>query len=180
MRGKMIIDEKDIFMFVFFPEKLDDEKRKMIESNSSFDEAVDFYNKLKLNSQKELPSSVKKKLAEKIPAYNLPDVILLYPLVEPRSKTQNSSRLAASTKELNPKTTTKTFVDKEKEYLIKVMNYENETKIFVFSTSDEIVKDFELIIEPKSLTFHLADNSEPLTINHTIDAEKIQLKFKDE
>lgn len=174
---KMIIDEIDIFNYVFFLANLSDEKRKQLESDKSFNDAIEFYKQLKLNSESEPPSSVRKKLAEKIPAYKLTDVIELYPLVEPRKQVQNGSRLAASTKELTPKISTKTFVDNEKEYLIKVMSIDNETKVFVFSTNDQIIKDFDIVIKPNNLIFHLEDNSEPLIINQSIDVEKIQLKF---
>jgi hypothetical protein len=173
----MIIDEQDLFAFVFFPENLGIDKKQAIESNESLKEATEFYKQLKLNSEKNPSSDIKKKLAEKIPAYKLKDVVQLYPLKEIMPQFMNGTRMAAATKELIPKTTTKTFVDSDKDYLIKVLNYGNETKVFVFSTKDEVVKDFDIIIEPKNLTFHFADNSEPLIIDHSIDAEKIQLKF---
>jgi hypothetical protein len=173
----MIIDEQDLFYFVFFAEKLSEEKRQLIEADKSLSETVEFYMQLKLNSEKELTSSIKKKLAEKIPSYKLNDVIELYSLKSPVTQNQNDSRMAASTRELTPKTTTKTFVDSDKDYLIKVLNYGNETKVFIFSTKDEVVKNFDIVIEPKNLTYHLEDNSEPLIIDHSIDAEKIQLRF---
>ena len=173
----MIIDEQDLFNFVFFIEKLSEEKKQSIETDKSFIEAIEFYMQLKLNSEKELTSSIKKKLAEKIPAYILNDVIELYALKSPVMQNQNDNRMAAATKELTPKTTTKTFVDNDKEYLIKVLSYSNETKVFVFSTKDEIVKNFDIIIEPKKLIFHFEDNSEPLVINCLINAEKIQLRL---
>ena len=69
-------------------------------------------------------------------------MIDLYPLKESSKSIQSSSRLAAASKELTPKMTTKTFVDNEKDYLIKVLNYSDMTKVFVFSTKDEDSKEF--------------------------------------
>ena len=74
--------------------------------------------------------------------------------------------------------TTKTFVDNDKEYLIKVLNYADITKVFVFSTKDEVVKNFDIIIEPHNLKFHFEDNLEPLKIDKPIEAEKIELRFQ--
>ena len=176
-RNEMIINEQDLFAYVFFPESLGLDKKQTIESDKSLNEDIEFYRQLKLNSESSLSTDIKKKLAEKISAYKLADIIELYPLRDVIPQNKNGIRLAASTKELTPKTITKTFVDSEKEYLIKVLNYGNETKIFVFSTKDEIVRNFDVVFEPKNLTFHFEDNSEPLIINHSIDAEKIQLKF---
>jgi hypothetical protein len=176
-KNKMMINEQDIFTYVFFPEKLSSDKCQIITSDKTFEEAIEFYTHLKQNSRKELNRSLQKKIAEKIPAYKLADVIVLYPLVASKTQNQNGNHMAAATKELTPKMTTKTFVDNEKDYLIKVLNYGNETKVFVFSTKDEVVRNFDIVIEPKNLTYHFEDNSEPLVINHSVDAEKIQLKF---
>lgn len=174
----MKVDEQDIFTFVFFPKKLDDEKKKMIESQSEFSEAIEFYEQLKLNSEQPISQEIRSSLAAKIPAYKLENIVDLYPLKEVMPQLQNGIRMAAGSKVLTPKTSTKTFVDRDKEYLIKVVNYEEQTKVFVFSTKDEEVKNFDLMIEPKNLTFHFEDNSEPLVINQLIDAERIQLKLR--
>jgi hypothetical protein len=173
----MIIDEQDLFAYVFFPENLETDKKQAIESDEALKESIVFYKQLKLNSESGPSSDIKKKLAEKISAYKLADIVELYPLRDLVPQNKNGIRLAASTKELTSKTTTKTFVDSDKEYLIKVMNYGTETKVFVFSTKNEIVRNFDLIIEPQKLTYHLEDNSEPLIVPHHVNAEKIQLKL---
>lgn len=173
----MLIEEQDIFNYVFSHARLSEEKIKFIESNESLKEAIDFYKQLKLNSEIITSSELKKKLAERIPAYKIADIIELYPLKQSISQAVNGNKMAAGTKDLIPRTTTKTFVDSDKDYLIKVLNCENETKVFVFSTKDKIVKNFDLIIEPQKLKYHFEDNSEPLIINQSVDAKKIQLKF---
>lgn len=176
-KNKMMINEQDIFTYVFFPERLNVEKKQIIASDKTLEETIEFYMHLKQNSESEPSYSLKKKIAEKIPTYKFADVIELLPLKQITPQNQNGSRMAAATKELTPKMTAKTFVDNEKDYLIKVLNYGNETKVFVFSTKDEVVKNFDIIIEPNNLTYHFEDNSEPLVISHPVDAEKIQLKF---
>jgi hypothetical protein len=173
----MIIEEQDLFIFVFFPDKIGQEKKQMILHDASLKEAMEFYEHLKLNSYTSPTTEIKRKLTAKIPAYKLADIIEFHPIKDSQPAGQNGSRMAASTKALNPKASTKTFIDDDKEYIIKVLNSEDETKVFVFSTKDEIVKNFDLIIEPQKLTYHLEDNSAPLIIPHHVDAEKIQLKF---
>lgn len=176
-KNNKMINEQDIFTYVFFPKKLSSDKRQIIASDKTLEDTIEFYRHLKRHSENEPSRSLQKKIAAKIPAYKLADVIYLYPLKDSKSQYQNGSHMAAATKELIPKMTTKTFVDNEKDYLIKVLNYSDSTKIFVFSTKDEVVKNFEIILEPQNLKYHFENNSEPLIINHMIDAEKILLRF---
>lgn len=173
------ITEQDIFYFVFYPEVLDDDKRQRISSDQTLSESISFYMKMKLDVETETDFETQKKLAEKISAYTLPNIIQLYQTNGIMQK-KHGSRLAADSKELTPKLSTKTFVDNEKEYLIKVLNYGNHTKVFVFSSKDEVVKNFDIVIEPDELTFHLDDNSQPLIIDKDIEAAKIELRFAEE
>jgi hypothetical protein len=173
----IIINEQDLFNFIFYPESLSADKNSIIAAEKTLIEALDFYKQLKINSNREHSDSLKKLIAKKILAYSFSNVISLYPLKVPTTERKKENRLAAGSIDLAPKMTTKTFVDNEKEYLIKVLSYEEATKIFVFSTNDEVVKNFDIIIEPQNLKFHFEDNTEPLKINQMIDVEKIQISF---
>ena len=84
---------------------------------------------------------------------------------------------AASENNTAPQMVTKTFVDDGKDYLIKVLTYGSTTKVFVFSTHDEILKDFNIVIEPQNLKYHLNDNTEPLKIDQAIDADLVKIEF---
>lgn len=171
------ITEQDVFNFVFFKESLSIEKQSLIGKDNSYKDMLDFYAVLKNNTVEKIDESLKQSFASKIPAYSLSNVIHLFQLRDPEIK-QNGKRLAADSKELKPKMTTKTFVDNDKEFLIKVLNYGDQTKVFVFSTKDEIVKNFDIIIEPHNLKYHFEDNSEPLKIDKPIEAEKIEIRFQ--
>jgi len=172
------ITERDIFNFVFYPGLLNKEIKAFLASIEESSDAITFYKELKSELEDNLTNEIRAKIKNKIPAYHPLNIIDLHALKEPKDKRQNGSRLAAASTELKPKMTTKTFVDNDKEYLIKVLNYGDKTKVFVFSTKDEVVKNFDIIIEPHNLKFHFEDNSEPLKINHLIDAEKIEIRFQ--
>lgn len=176
-KENIVIDEHDLFNYVFFPSSISDEKKILIGSDISYDEVLEFYRQLSINSKIKPEEELRRKIASKISAYSLSNVIELFALKEPVMKRQNGNRLAADSKELNPKMTTKTFVDNHKEYLIKVLNYAGQTKVLVFSNKDEVVKNFYIVIEPHNLKFHFDDNSQPLKIEHSIDAEKIEIRF---
>jgi len=173
------ITERDIFNFVFFPESNREEIKTFLASVENSTDAIIFYKELKSELEKNLSDDIKSKIAGKIPTYRLAKKITLYSLKEPKAQKRNDGRLAAASTELKPKMATKTFVDNDKEYLIKVLNYGDVTKVYVFSTKDEYVKNFDIIIEPQNLIYHFEDNSEPLKINKPIEAEKIELRFRD-
>lgn len=173
----IVIDEQDLFNHIFFPESLSSMKKEIIDTDESFEVILDFYRNLKTNSESNFDDLLKKKIASKIPAYSLSNVINLYALKELNMPKQNGNRLAADSKELKPKMTTKTFVDNDKEYLIKVLNYGDLTKVFVFSTKDEVVKNFDIVIEPNNMIYHFDDNSEPLEIDKLIQTDSITLRF---
>jgi len=57
------------------------------------------------------------------------------------------------------------------------LNYGDKTKVFVFSTKDEVVRNFDIVIEPNKMIYHFEDNSEPLKIYEPIETEKIEIRF---
>lgn len=172
------ITEKDIFDFVFYPELISKEKVKFLETSSDFREEIEYYSTLKNVLSEELTSETRKKIASKISAYSLANVIYLYPVEDMKKhKRSNGIVLAAASPEEKPKVTTKTFYDEEKTYIIKVINYEKSSKVFIFSTQYELIKDFELNILPQNLKYHIADNSGPLELDFNVEPESISLEF---
>ena len=73
--------------------------------------------------------------------------------------------------------TSATFLDEEKRYLIKLHNFKNSAKIYVFSTSEEKLKNFKIIIQPSNKIFEQTDNSKPLLIDESIEVSSIELQF---
>ena len=175
----MKVTERDIFNYVFFPESLRAEIRAFLSSIEDSSEAVIFYKEMKSALDQEISLSLKQKIAKKIKAYKLPSVITLYPMHQPLSQKKSNYFVLAAASENNtaPQMVTKTFVDDGKDYLIKVLTYGSTTKVFVFSTHDEILKDFNIVIEPQNLKYHLNDNTEPLKIDQAIDADLVKIEF---
>lgn len=172
----MKVTERDIFNFVFFPGSLCDEIKAFLSAIEDTSEAVIFYKEMKSALNEELSPLIKKKIAKRIEAYKSTNIIQLYP-VEEISKKRNGIVLAAASVEEKPKIITKTYYDTDKTYIIKVINYTDNSKIFVFSTQQEVIKDFEIIILPENKKYHCNDNSLPLELSTPIEAESIQIEF---
>lgn len=139
-------------------------------------DAIIFYKELKSELEKPISLDIKKKLAEKIPTYSFSNIIQLYPVAEIKKK-KNGVVLAAASPEETPKIITKTFYDEDKSYIIKVINYEKNSKIFVFSTQQEVIKNFDINILPENKKYHCNDNSLPLELNMPVQADTIQIEF---
>lgn len=172
------ITEKDLFDFVFFPTLLSKEKFSYLENSDDFKEEIEFFTDLKSSLQLELTSEQKQLIAEKIPAYNPVNIIKLYPVEQAKKRKVNGLILAAASENINkPTVTSRTFYDDNKTYIIKVLNYENSSKIFVFSTQYEVIKNFDLIISPQNLRYHIDDNTIPLELDYNVNPESVTLEF---
>ncbi len=73
--------------------------------------------------------------------------------------------------------TSATFIDEDKHYLIKLHNFENSAKIYVFSTSEEQIKNYKIIIHPSEKIYEQSDNSQPLLVDAPVEASSIELQF---
>jgi hypothetical protein len=172
------ITEKDIFDFVFYPESVTKEKERFLGTSSDFKAEIEFYSSVKKSLSDELYLETRKKIASKINVYKLENIIYLYPVEEFHNRNASKNLvLAAASPEEKPKISSKTFYDEEKTYIIKVINYEKSSRVFVFSTQYELIKDFELNILPQNLKYHLSDNSSPLELDFNVEPESISLEF---
>lgn len=170
------ITERDIFNFVFYPELVKDEIRLFLQSIENTTDAIIFYKNLKASLNEPIDNNLKMKIAQKIKAYKYNNIIKLFP-VEELKKKKNGVVLAAASEEEKPRIVTKTFYNEDKTYIIKVINYKDNSKIFVFSTQQEVIKDFEIIILPENKKYHCNDNSLPLELSSPVEAESIQIEF---
>jgi hypothetical protein len=172
------ITEKDIFNYVFYNDLLNETLKQEIKSNSSFAEVISLYQTLRDEIKNDLSIDIKRKLADKIDMYKFADIIKLFPIENKNiNKMKGGLVHAAASEEDKPIVKSKTFIDENKSYMIKCMNYESKSKIFVFSVYDELIKDFSITIQPQNLHYKLDDNSMPLELDLAIDPESITLEF---
>lgn len=174
----MEINERDLFDFIFYQGNLSSEKVEYLKTSRIFDEELEFYRSLKKSLNEELSEEIKQMIAEKIHVYNPAKIHILYPVQEKMGKRFNHiAVLAAASTDEKPAVSAKTFIDEANHYLIRLLNFKNSSKIYVFSTSEEIIKNYKVIIQPSGKTFSQSDNSAPIEVDSTIEAENIELQF---
>jgi hypothetical protein len=172
------ITEQDIFVYVFNREVLSQDKISAIETSDKYQEQIKFFNSLKKELAADISFYDKIRIAKKIPLYKVPEFIELFPLKKTKTAINNQVLiLAAASPEIPPKFQTKTFIDNEKQFLIKLVTSEKESKIFVFSTTDEELHKLRLIISPGEVEYRMKDNSQPLILNGSVNAESIKIGF---
>jgi len=179
MNNSDYITENDIFNYVFFRYLLNQDKIILIENNSIFRDNIAFYVDLKNKLVRDVSKEVKNKISLKISEYKLINKILLTLVKEePVKKKKDFLVLAADSPKEEPRISTKTFINEDSGYLVKLINLKNSAKVFVFSAYVEVLQNYKIIFQPSGASFFQSDNSSPLEINYKIEAENIELEFE--
>ncbi len=180
MNKNMNINEQDIFKYVFYPQTLSEEKREFLRKNKKYESQISYYKSVKDAMDSETSFNLKKKIAAKIPAYTFANVFKLHVVkFEEEKEYPGKIIFAAKTKDDVPKIKTRTFIDNEKNFLVRVINFENSTKIYLFTPADDKVENITIKIFPGGEEFFVMDNSTPLVIDKRIDVEYIELRVGD-
>lgn len=175
---EMKITERDIFNFVFFKENLTVEKMEYLKHSKEFVEEIDFYLSLKQSFDVELNDDIKQRIANKISVYVPSKIFLLFPIEKQiKRRLNNKSVLAAATSETSAEFEVKTYIDENKQYLVRLLNSKNHSKIYVFSTSEEVLRNFQVIIKPSGQKFEQSNNYSPIELDKPLQADNILLKF---
>lgn len=172
-----MISEKDIFNYVFFKRRLSNDKVLEIEREEFLKEPVKFYTSIKTMIKSEIPFETKKKISSKISSYKLSTSFLLYPVNDEIIVKKNTARFAAASAKKDENIIVKTFLDEEKKYLIRFVRMNSESKIYIFSTTDEKIEDFEVIVHPLEKVFQMKNNSKPLIFESEEIPESVEIKF---
>ncbi len=157
----MKINEKDIFYYVFYPQKLSDEKLQYISENAELYPVAGVYNEIKVSLTGGISSSLKAKIAEKIPAYKLSTAYELFPwTIEASEYNTSTAVLAAATAETELGLLSKTFIDREKNIIIRLIGTVRKARLFVFPVSGEKLGEFTLTLNPGLQRYYFRDSQE--------------------
>jgi len=179
MHESEYITENDIFNYVFFRYLLKQEKIHSIEQNSMYVENVEFYTNLKKRFIRDIPQEIKKRISDKIAQYRPINKVLLTLIKEESVKKKKDFLvLAADSPKEEPRISSRTFVNEENGYLIKLINLRNSERIFVFSAFEKVLRNYKIILHPSGKSFFQSDNSIPLEIDYKIEVDNIELEFE--
>lgn len=173
-----MITEQDIFNFVFFPQVVDEDKKRYISQRSELRSLVDFYRSIKDESDKPISEKVKQDLSLKINGYSYRFFFRLKKVENvPTQKNSEMVVLAAATDEDEPEVIAKSFIDENNQFLIRVIKTKGITKIYSFSSDNQEIHNFKLKVLPSGRDFLVDNNSKPLELKEELDFEEIQLEL---
>ena len=178
MKNNININEQDIFKYVFSPHLLSKEKTKYLGKDERYKNQILYYKSIREAVYSKTSSDLKSKIASKIPSYRLANIFFLSPVNYVEEKKSNGSLIfAAKTAEEPSKLSTYTFTDEEKNFLVRVVSFENSTKVYLFSLKEDLIQNITLKIFPGEEEFFMKDNSESLELDRKIKVESIEIKI---
>jgi hypothetical protein len=147
----MTISEKDIFTFVFFRDKLSDDKIKYLSESGLFRDEISFY------------LSLKAKLYASSDTYILKPVIINLP-----EYSGSLPRFAAASADLTRRTEFTTFTDDKSVYLCRLVKTESKNLLYIISADEKTDKKLNVTIFPSEETYQLNDIKDPINLPDVI------------
>ncbi|RJP61802.1 MAG: hypothetical protein C4539_19330 [Ignavibacteriales bacterium] len=177
-RTKENITEIDLFNFVFFKHLLDEEKKQIIMLEEKFKESINFYSGMHNELSKDLSLAARKKIASLIPSYRLTDKVELFPIGFTKMATKRNTYVASADESLNPGFISMSLTDEEKSYLARIVCQHTHCQMFIFSSNNSILRNFDVTIYPQRKKYHFEDNTKPVELNAEPDIEKLVMTLQ--
>lgn len=160
----MKITEKDIFNFVRFPDKLNDEKKRYIRAN-----IVLFEDSIKLCAETAAGPSKSESPVKR--------EIQLEKLASKSLKNSPEYYLAADSINMSKSTRTETFMNAANDIVAKAIFYNDKTKIFILSETGSPINNFKLTIKPSEKSYLVGSINEPLELPAGVEIESMRIEI---
>lgn len=83
--------------------------------------------------------------------------------------------LAAASLSTEIHTVVSTFIDDEKNFLLKIVQFKNSSKLFLFTSEKNNLEHITLSIPQYDLTYQLADTTNPIVVGEKVDPENCKI-----
>ncbi|RJP74081.1 MAG: hypothetical protein C4539_00745 [Ignavibacteriales bacterium] len=173
---KDTITENDLFNYVFFPDSLNEEKKKTILREDRFKNSTDFYKGMYKDLGKSISIEARKKIAHLIPSYRMTEKVDLYPVAF--TKTAISKKIYASDENIKQKYVSMSLTDEEKSYLARIICQDEHCQLFIFSSNNLIIRDFDVTLFPQGKKYHFDDNTKPIEVMVKPNIKKLVMTLK--
>lgn len=176
LQTKDTITENDLFNYVFFRDSLTEEKKKAILREDRFKDSINFYKGMHKELGKSISLEVRKKIARLIPSYRMTEKVDLYPIAV--TKTAINKKIYASDENIKQKVVSMSLTDEEKSFLARIICQENHCQLFIFSSNNIILKNFDVTFYPQRKKYHFDDNTKPIELMLKPNIKKMVMTLK--
>jgi len=178
MNDFLYISEQDIFNYVHFPELLAPGKAEYLQSHEYlFSETIKLCRSVRdeMNDENRISDEIRRKLSTAIPLYREQPVIL-QKLPGPLPVNQTRFTLAAASETKPPASAeSRTFINEQKSYLIRLVPEGEATHCYVFTPEGILNQKFRLSVLPSDQTFDLSGPDQVLDLSPTEPVEQLSL-----
>ena len=174
----MTISEKELYNFVFYPDKLSSHIFEYINNNKEkFQEQILLLNDLKQAANenlhdKDIVSEIYNRIAE---LEELKNIELSLVSVDNSGNIKNLPELDSWDLEKNVQV--KSFSDKHSRFLAKVVSSDTQTSILIINNDFSEIRDVEITIYPTEEIFLISNSSEPLILKPKREIKKLLLNL---
>lgn len=171
------ISEKDLYHFVFHPDSLSEDKKKIITDNlAKYKNELELLWDFKSELDKEVPSDVIEKIKDKISNQTFSETITLN-LVIQEDETDYLTLAAGSGNNVD-QVESLSFSDEDDKFLGKVVSDTNANHIYIFPKTDFTPDELDITLLPSKDNFTINTADMPYKIEPRQKINKIQLKLK--
>ncbi len=172
------ITEIDLFNFIFFKHLLNEDKKRIITLGEKFKESLNFYTRMHKELNKDLSLAAKKKIASLIPSYRLTEKVELFPIPFTKLATKRNTFVAAADDNIGARFISMSLTDEEKSYLARIVCQHTHCQLFIFSSNNSVIKNFDVTLYPQGYKYHFDDNTKPVELRTEPKIEKVILTLQ--
>jgi hypothetical protein len=161
----MNISEKELFYFIFYPDKLSEEVTEFIKMNIDiYKDEIDLLKLTKATMNEKVPEDILKKIHQKIKDYEDTSFVVLKKVDNNTEIDNELLALAADSPKIENSNTVATYADKNSKYLVKIISNTTENRLHIFNKDNEEIKNFQITILPSGTTFDIESSNTHLVV----------------
>ena len=174
-KDNLNIIEKDLFNFIFHPDRLVSGKYEQINFNIElYTEEIEFLKKMKNQLKMQVSNSVIEKILSKINKLNCKSIISLEKVNTP-TITLNNLVFSAESPSQNNGSISETYQDADSNFLVKLISHNNKKKIFTFCKNKPVSENLRLVIHPSEKSYLIKNTSEQIDLSPDENVEGLSI-----
>lgn len=174
----MSISDKELFNFIFYPDKLSEEQYSFIKNNlDEFKNEISLLELTKSSMDDNISEDILNRIHKKIKDFEDKSFVILEKVNNKTKLDEELLILAADSPKEEKSTKIETYADKNSKYLVKVISTSTENKLHIFNKDNEEIRDFQITILPTKRNFQIESSNIPLVIKPKLEITSLSFNF---